>query len=116
MAARDPFGLVRGGIHAAVDLTPKASKAAIGPIAAGAEGAPVLKARVTAAPEKGKANAALCRMLATEWDLAPSQLSVVSGNRARRKTVRIEPRDGGAPEPILRGLKQWAKAQSDQMG
>ncbi len=89
----------------AVHLTPKSKQTAIGVIVPSADGALVLKARVTAAPEKGKANAALCRLLAKEWDLAPSTLTVISGATARNKTVRIE----GATETVLRDLNKWAK-------
>ena len=89
----------------AIHLTPKASQAAIGSIVANADGKAVLKARVTAAPEKSRANDALCRMLAKEWGLAPGRLSVISGVTARTKTVRVEDA-GGA---VLRRLEKWAK-------
>jgi uncharacterized protein (TIGR00251 family) len=100
-----PFTPVRNGIHVAVHLTPKASKTAIGNIVIDADGRSVLKARVTAAPEKGKANAALCRLLAKEWDLVPSRLSVVSEATSRHKTMRID----AADSQILRDLNIWAK-------
>ena len=105
MTTPSPFASVRDGIHVAVHLTPKASKSAIGDIVSDADGQSVLKARVTAAPDKGKANAALCRLLAKEWDLAPSRLSVVSEATSRHKTMRI----GAADSQILRDLNIWAK-------
>ena len=104
MTSPSPFNPVRGGIHVAVHLTPKAKNSAVGPVVLGADGAFVLKARVTAAPEKGKANAALSRLLAKEWSLAPGRLAVVSGATARTKTVRIE----GGTATILRDLNKWA--------
>lgn len=105
MIAPSPFAQIRGGIHVAVHLTPKSKQTAIGPVVQNADGAWVLKARVTAAPEKGKSNAALCRMLAKEWDLAPRHLTVISGAAGRTKTVRIE----GGTGTVLRGLNKWAK-------
>jgi uncharacterized protein (TIGR00251 family) len=100
-----PFTPVRGGIHVAVHLTPKASKTVVGDIVTDADGKAILKARVTAAPEKGKANAALCKLLAKDWDLAPSRISVISGATSRHKTIRVD----AADRQILRDLNIWAK-------
>jgi uncharacterized protein (TIGR00251 family) len=50
----------------------------------------VLLARVTAPPVDGKANAALCRLIAKELGVAPSRVSVVRGQSARDKVVRVE--------------------------
>jgi uncharacterized protein YggU (UPF0235/DUF167 family) len=105
VAAPGPFAQVRGGIHVAVHLTPKAKQTAIGLIGTSADGYLLLKARVTAAPKKSKANAALCRLLAKEWGLAPSTLTVISGATARNKIVRIE----GNTATVLHDLNKWAK-------
>ena len=107
MTTQSLFTTVRDGIHVAVHLTPKASKAAIGDMATDADSKSILKARVTAAPDQSKANAPLCKLLAKEWGLAPSRSSVVSGATSRHKTVRID--DAGAD--ILRDLKIWVKHQ-----
>jgi uncharacterized protein YggU (UPF0235/DUF167 family) len=50
-----------------VRLTPKARRTAFLGWSEDAEGRRVLKASVTAAPEKGKANAALIALLAGHW-------------------------------------------------
>ncbi len=49
-----------------------------------------LKVSVTAAPERGKANKALCRFLAAELGLSKSQVHVLSGQNSRLKEVLIE--------------------------
>ncbi len=49
-----------------------------------------LKVRVSAPPEDGKANAAVVRLLAKRWGVAPSRLSVVRGATGRSKTIEIE--------------------------
>jgi hypothetical protein len=49
-----------------------------------------LKLSVSAPPEKGKANRAVCRFLAAELGLARSQVHVVSGHNSRLKEVLIE--------------------------
>lgn len=49
----------------------------------------VLQAKVTAAPVDGKANKALCRLIAKRVGVAPSQVSVVRGERLREKVVHV---------------------------
>jgi len=49
-----------------------------------------LKARVRAAPEDGKANAALEAMLAKAFGVAKSKVKVARGTTARLKSVDIE--------------------------
>ncbi len=48
-----------------------------------------LKVKVTAAPDRGRANDALIRLLAKEWGLAPRHLSLVSGATSRHKIVHV---------------------------
>jgi uncharacterized protein len=48
-----------------------------------------LVVRVTAPPVDGKANAALCKLLARHYGVAPSKVSVVRGESSRDKLVRI---------------------------
>jgi uncharacterized protein len=52
--------------------------------------------RVSAPPVDGKANAALCRLLAARAGVAPSRVSVVRGHGARDKVVRVEGIDAAA--------------------
>ncbi len=48
-----------------------------------------LKAVVTQAAEKGKANAALLKLLAKQLGIRKSQVTLLSGETSRRKTVLI---------------------------
>ncbi len=48
-----------------------------------------LKLRVRAAPERGKANAAVIRLLATHLGLPQHQVTVLSGHADRRKRIAI---------------------------
>lgn len=57
-------------------------------IAAGAGG--VLSVRVTAPPDEGKANAAVCKVVADALGVPKSAVSVVRGHAARVKTLQIE--------------------------
>lgn len=49
-----------------------------------------LKVKVSAPPEGGRANAAVCRLLADAFDVPPSSVEVVAGARGRRKRVRFD--------------------------
>ncbi len=49
-----------------------------------------LKIQVAAAPERGKANAAVIDVLSEALGIKPSQISVASGHTQPRKTLRIE--------------------------
>jgi uncharacterized protein len=48
------------------------------------------KVKVAAAPEKGKANKALCAFLAGHFGVPQSRVSIVSGTTSHLKRVRIE--------------------------
>jgi hypothetical protein len=72
-----------------VKLAPSAKQNAI----LGWEGE-TLKCAVTAAPEKGKANEALIRLLAKNLHIPKTSIRVVSGETNRLKTLEIEGLDG----------------------
>jgi uncharacterized protein (TIGR00251 family) len=65
------------------------------------ERAGVVLIRVTAPPVEGKANAAVCRLLAKRLGLAPGKVAVVRGVAARDKLVEIE---GFEPDEARRAL------------
>ena len=46
--------------------------------------------RVTAPPVDGKANVALCRLIAKAAKMSPSKVTVVKGHTARDKVVRVD--------------------------
>jgi uncharacterized protein len=60
----------------------------------------VLLARISAPPVGGRANEALCRLIAKAAGVAPSRVSVVRGERSRDKAVRVE----GVDEARLRDV------------
>jgi uncharacterized protein len=68
-----------------VRLTPRGGRDAISGVHDG-----VLAVRVRAAPVDGKANAALCRLLAKAVGVPPSRVRIVRGHAAREKLVRID--------------------------
>jgi len=60
-----------------------------------------LKLSVAAAPERGKANKAVCKFLAVELGVSKSQVHVVSGHHSRLKEVLIERVPVDALEAII---------------
>jgi uncharacterized protein YggU (UPF0235/DUF167 family) len=48
------------------------------------------RARVSAAPERGRANEALCKLLAAALSISPSSVRVAAGRGARAKVVEID--------------------------
>ena len=98
-----PYDAVADGLRVALKVTPKAARAAIGGLGADADGRAFLKVAVTAAPERGRANAAVIKLLARAWRLAPSTLSITGGTTARRKPLHVA---GDTPD-LLKHLNEW---------
>ncbi len=100
-----PFAARADGVTAALRLLPKGGANRIEGLTQDGAGRWRLRARVSAAPEKGKANAALLKLLAKSWGLAKRDLELVGGAAARDKTVLAH----GAPGPLLHRLDGWLK-------
>ena len=86
-----------------VRVTPKASANRIAGTMPDGDGRNILKVTVTAAPEAGKANAALLKLLAKAWKLPKTSLSVVSGATSRHKVVLVS----GDPDALIAKLTEW---------
>ncbi len=106
-APAPPYTITERGLTLAVRLTPKARRTRIEGLAAKAQGGSVIKVAVTAAPESGKANAALIKLLAKEWRLPKTSIAIQRGKTTRRKTLAIAG-DGGA---LAERLARWLRAQ-----
>jgi uncharacterized protein len=91
---------VRGG-EIAVRLTARARANEIVGLRDG-----VLLVRVTAAPESGRANAALCRLLAKRVGVGVRGVYVVRGMASRAKVVRV---DGMSVADVMRTLRAPTK-------
>jgi uncharacterized protein YggU (UPF0235/DUF167 family) len=73
------------GALIAVRLTPRAGEDRIA-----GERDGVLLARVRAPAAEGRANEALCRLIARAAGVAPSAVTIARGARSREKLVRVE--------------------------
>ena len=78
------------GLVIAVRLTPRSSKDAVEGVEHLSDGKAILKARVRAVPEDGKANAALIKLLAKTFATSASKVQLQSGATARIKILKIE--------------------------
>lgn len=74
---------------------------------AAAPGGAALKVAVTAAPEGGKANAVLIRVLAKEWGLPKSAMAITGGAASRRKILFIT----GDPPALMTRLNRWMETK-----
>jgi len=63
----------------------------------------VVVIRVSAPPVEGRANAALCRLIAKRAGVAPSRVEIVRGHAAREKVVRVDGLDAAALRAALIG-------------
>jgi uncharacterized protein (TIGR00251 family) len=97
------------GVMLPVRLTPKSGRDEI----VGVEdfgGEAVLKARVRALPEDGRANVALERLIARWLKVPPSSVKVAQGGKSRQKQVMIE---GDAETLALLITGRLAELESD---
>lgn len=70
-------------------VTPNAGLDRIEGIEVRDDGQAVLRLRVKAVPDKGKANAAVVALLAEALGIAKGKVSVIAGETARLKTVAV---------------------------
>jgi uncharacterized protein (TIGR00251 family) len=77
-------------------VTPNAGRDAIEGVETRDDGASVLRIRVAAVPDRGRANAAVIALLAKALGVPKTTLSLVSGETSRFKTVLVN-----AAEPAL---------------
>ena len=80
---------IEGGVSVCVRVTPRGGRDAVEGIVELADGRRALKVRVSVAPEDGKANAALVRLLAKTLGVPAAKVELVSGAAARLKIFRI---------------------------
>ena len=80
----------------------RARRDAIEGLRAEADGSVALRVSVRAAPEDGKANAAIAKLLAATWDVPKTRLRLTAGATDRRKMFSSGRRPGGAGRPAPR--------------
>jgi uncharacterized protein len=86
---REPWCATADGIIVVCRLTPKGGRDALEGVSTLGDGARVILARVRAAPEDGRANKALCGLLASALGVAPSRVALAAGGKSRIKQVAV---------------------------
>lgn len=104
-----PFRATPNGVRVRLRVTPKSRRTEVGGLQDEADGGKALKVAVAAAPEDGKANDAVIALLAREWGVAKSAISVVTGATDRRKLVEIR----GASQELLTRLQDWLRRRQE---
>ena len=84
-----PYRLTPEGLVLQVRVTPNASADRIEGVETRDDGNVVLRVRVRAVPDKGKANAAVVALLAKALGIPKSALQLTSGETSRFKTLRL---------------------------
>ena len=91
------------GLKIRVRLTPSGRRVCVDGWMQNVDGKTVLKATVTKAPEDGKANQALIKLLAKEWKIAKSTLDVIQGQTSRNKILLLN----GDVDHLADILNRW---------
>jgi uncharacterized protein len=109
-SASSPFAADADGVRIRVHAHPGARRDAVEGLRPEGDGGVALKVSVRAAPADGKANAAIVKLLAAEWGLPKSALSVLAGATDRRKSFHL----AGRPEALLAQLEGWLRQWTER--
>ena len=85
----EPFRVTATGVTLRLRVTPNSGADRLEGAETRADGETVLKLRVAAVPDKGKANAAAIVLLGKALGVPKSAITLVAGDTARMKTVAI---------------------------
>ena len=98
-----PWRKVADGFELVLRVTPNAGANRIEGVEQRDDGTSVLRVRVSAVPDKGKANKAVIVLLAKTLGIPKTTITITAGETARQKTVRLA---GDAKElaAVLAGL------------
>ncbi len=98
-----PFQATADGVRVRLRLTPRAARNAIEGVDRDAAGRWRLRVRVTAVAEKGRANAAMIKLLAKAWAVPAGSIRITAGATDRNKTVLV----AGERGALHRRLENW---------
>jgi uncharacterized protein YggU (UPF0235/DUF167 family) len=97
-----PWTAFNDHLRLSVRLTPHGGRDLLEKLETSADDDVVLRARVSAVPENGKANKALIALLAKSLRVPKSTISFISGETARKKILRID----ADPEDLIIKLEK----------
>jgi uncharacterized protein len=105
-----PFSLAADGLRIRIHARPGGRRDEIEGLRAGADGTLALRVTVRAAAEDGKANAAIVKLLAGEWELPQASISLLTGAKDRRKSFHL----AGEPQALRSRLEGWLKKWTER--
>ena len=98
-----PLSQTKGSLRLKVRLTPNAGRNEISGVKERADFGQCVNVRVTAAPEKGKANRQAIKLIAKAVSLPASSISMVSGETNRNKVLQF----AGEAQAVAAHLQTW---------
>jgi uncharacterized protein len=98
----------KGGMLLSVRVTPKSSRDEVTGLHTASDGAVSLAVKVTAVPDKGRANKAVIETLAKACRLPKSAFTLVAGETERNKTLLVTGNLAGL-EALMAGLVNTGK-------
>ncbi len=101
----------RGGVLLSVRVTPKSSRDEVTELHTSADGAMSLAVKVTAPPDKSKANTAVIELVAKVAHMPKSAFSLVSGETDRNKTLLVTGNPAGLEALIALKLNAGKKVE-----
>ncbi len=102
-----PWRIADSGVVLAIRLTPKSSRDMVDGIRRLSDGGLVFAARVRAAPDKGKANAALIKLVASWLGASASSVEIITGQTSRLKLVSVKGDAGDLDQLLRRRMKAF---------
>ena len=94
----------KGGLLLSVRVTPKSARDEVAGLYTAADGAVSLAVKVSAAPDRGKANKAVIEALARACRMPKSAFSLVAGETDRNKTILVTGNPAGVEALIARSV------------
>ena len=94
------FTLLPDGVRLHLRVTPNAGLDRIDGFETRDDGATVLRVRVSAVPDKGKANTAVIAVLANALGVPKSMITLLTGDTSRLKTLHVS----GDPDGLAAAL------------
>ncbi len=105
-----PFSLAADGLRIRIHARPGGRRDCLEGLRAEADGGVALRVTVRATAEDGKANAAIAKLLASEWGLPRASLRLLTGAKDRRKSFHL----AGEPQALLDRLEGWLKEWTER--